>query len=185
MVLYARFHTPVTVVKPCKLITNNALESWTQKASHSVALTYSSDEEINIVNVLVDHLQPLYNLIGDIVNQVVKMWHPAKPTEFPEAVVAWKSMVPATLDVQGCQVHSKALVSSLEQMVGQLVRHDVVEVLAWLTGKPNKESVKASRSVDKLRIEELVGERDSANSPPLDGSFFDQAANYWMYLDGC
>ena len=65
-------------------------------------------------------------------------------------------------------------------MVGQLVRHDVVKVLAWLTGKPDEESVKASRSVDKLGVEELVGEWDSAYSPPLDGSFLDQAANDQM-----
>ena len=167
------------MVEPCKLIPNNALEGRTQKASHSVALTYASDEEIDIVNVLVDHLQTLYNLVWDVVNHVVKMGHPAQPTQFPEAVVAWKSMVPPTLDVQGCQVHSKALVS-LEEMVGQLVRHDVVEVLAWLTGKPDEESVKASRSVDELGVEELVGEWDRAYSPSLDGSFLDQAAKYRM-----
>ena len=65
-------------------------------------------------------------------------------------------------------------------MVGQLVRHDVVEVLAWLTGKPDEESVKASRSVDELGVEELVGEWDRAYSPSLDGSFLDQAAKYRM-----
>ena len=86
-------------------------------------------------------------------------------------------MVSPSLDVQGRQVHSKALVSPLEQMIGQLVRHDVVKVLARLAGKSNKESVKASRSVNKLGVEELIGKWDCANSSPLDGSFLDQAGN--------
>ena len=168
------------MVEPCKLIPNNALESWTQKASHSVALTNASDEEINIVDILVDHLETLHNLIGDVVDHVVEMGHPAQSTKFPEAVVSWKSMVPPPLDVQGCQVHSKALVPSLEEVVGQLVRHDVVKVLAGLTCKPDEESIEASRSVDKLGVEKLVGEWDGAYSPPLDGSFLHQAGKDWM-----
>ena len=47
---------PVPVVKSSKLIPYNALKGRTQKASHSVAFTYASNKEIDIVNVLVDHL---------------------------------------------------------------------------------------------------------------------------------
>ena len=84
-------------------------------------------------------------------------------------------MVSPSLDVQGRQVHSKALVSPLEQMIGQLVRHDVVKVLARLACESNEESVKASRSVNKLGVEELIGKWDGAHSPSLNGSFLDQA----------
>ena len=77
MIFLSSLHPPVPVVEPCKLIPNDALEGRTQKASHSVALTYASDEEIDIVNVLVDHLQTLHNFIGDVVDHVVKMRHPA------------------------------------------------------------------------------------------------------------
>ena len=105
------------------------------------------------------------------------MGHPAKSTQFSEAVVTWKSVVPSTLDVQCCQVHSKAFVSSLEQVIGQLVGHDVVKMLARLTSKPHQESVEATRSVNQLWVEKLLGKWDRAYSSPLDGGFLNKAGN--------
>ena len=60
---------------------------------------------VDIVHVIVDNLEWLHNLIGDEVDQVVKVWHPVQPTELPEAVVARQLMVPSSLDVQGSQIH--------------------------------------------------------------------------------
>ena len=59
-----------------------------------------------------------------------------------------------------------------------MVRHDVVEVLAGLTGKPDKESVEASRSVDKLGVEELLRKWHSSYSPSLDRGLLYKAGNY-------
>ena len=84
------------------------------------------------------------------------MRHPAEPAKLAKTVVAWKAVVSPALDVQGSQIHPKALVPALEEMVGQLVGHDVVKVLAGLAGQAHQESVEASRSVDKLGVEKLL-----------------------------
>ena len=43
-------------------------------------------------------------------------------------------MISASLDVEGHEVHAEALVLGLEQVVGHLLREDVVESLSWLGG---------------------------------------------------
>ena len=168
------------MIESCKLVANDTLERRTQETSHSVALTYTPNEEIHVVYIFIDHLQTFYNFVRDVVDHVVKVRDPAEPAKLAKTVVAWKAVVTPALDVQGSQVHPKALVPALEEMVGQLVGHDVVKVLAGLTGEPHEESIEASRSVDKLGVEKLVGEWDGAYSSPLDGSFLHQAGKDWV-----
>ena len=156
------------MVESCKLVSNDTLERRTQETSHSVALTYTPNEEIHVVYIFVDHLQTLHNFVRDVVDHVVKVRDPAEPAKLAETVVAWKAVVSPALDVQGSQVHAKALVPALEEMVGQLVGHDVVKVLAGLAGQAHQESVEASRSVDKLGVEELLRKWHSSYSPSLD-----------------
>ena len=57
-----------------------------------------------------------------------------KSTELPEGVVARQTVVSAPLDVESHQVHAEALVLGLEQVVGHLLREDVVESLTRLGG---------------------------------------------------
>ena len=156
------------MVESCKLVANDTLERRTQETSHSVALTYTPNEEVHVVYIFVDHLQTLHNFVRDVVDHVVKVRDPAEPAKLAETVVAWKAVVSPALDVQGSQVHAKALVPALEEMVGQLVGHDVVKVLAGLAGQAHQESVEASRSVDKLGVEELLRKWHSSYSPSLD-----------------
>ena len=166
------------MIESCKLVANDTLERRTQETSHSVALTYTSDEEVHVVYIFVDHLQTLHNFVRDVVDHVVKVRHPAEPAKLAETVVAWKAVVSPALDVQGSQVHPKALVAALEEMVGQLVGHDVVKVLAGLAGQAHQESVKASGSVDKLGVEELLRKWHSSYSPSLDRGLLYKAGNY-------
>ena len=166
------------MVESCKLVANDTLERRTQETSHSVALTYTPDEQVHIVYIFVDHLQTLHNFVRDVVDHVVKVRHPAEPAKLAKTVVAWKAVVSPALDVQGSQVHPKALVPALEEMVGQLVGHDVVKVLAGLAGQAHQESVEASRSVDKLGVEKLLRKWNGSYSPSLDRGLLYKAGNY-------
>ena len=129
------------MVQPLELVAHNTLEGGAEQASADVALADASNEQINVVHVIIDHLESLHNLIGDEVHQIVKVWHPAQPAELSEAVV------PPSLDVQGGQVHVEALFPALEQVVGQPVRGYVVKLLAWLCGQAHQELVQASSLV--------------------------------------
>ena len=166
------------MIESCKLVANDTLERRTQETSHSVALTYTPNEEIHVVYIFVDHLQTLHNFVRDVVDHVVKVRDPAEPAKLAKTVVAWKAVVSPALDVQGSQVHPKALVAPLEEMVGQLVGHDVVKVLAGLAGQAHQESVEASRSVDKLGVEELLRKWHGSYSSSLDRGLLYKAGSY-------
>ena len=56
----------------------------------------------------------------------------AQAAELPEGVIAGQTVVSAPLDVEGDEVHPEALVLGLEQVVGDLLREDVVESLSGL-----------------------------------------------------
>ncbi len=50
-------------------------------------------------------------------------------------------MIASSLKVEGDEVHAEAGVLALEEMVGQLLGHDVVELLAGLRGEADQEFV--------------------------------------------
>ena len=156
------------MLKPLELISHEALEGWAKKSPMDWNLRDSSDEEVDVVRVGVDQLQPLHDLLGDEVGKVVEAVGLLQAAHLTPRIVARQSVVPTSLDVQGDQVHPEAVVLGLEEMVGQLVGHDVVKVLAGLAGKAHQESVEASRSVDKLGVEELLRKWHSSYSPSLD-----------------
>ena len=58
----------------------------------------------------------------------------AQSAEFSEGIVSRQSVVSASLDVEGHKVHAEALVLGLAQVVGHLLREDVVKSLSWLGG---------------------------------------------------
>ena len=60
------------MLKPLELISHEALEGWTKKSPMDRNLRDSSDEEVDVVRVGVDQLQPLHNLLGDEVGKVVE-----------------------------------------------------------------------------------------------------------------
>lgn len=64
------------------------------------------------------------------------------------------------MDVEGHQVHAEAVVLGLEQVVGQLLGEDVVELLPGLGGQAHQELVQGARHVHQLWVEEGRGEGD-------------------------
>ena len=87
-------------------------------------------------------------LLRDEVCQETEAGHTAEAAQLPEGVVAGQPVVPPPLDVERHQVHAEALVLGLEQMVGDLLREDVVEPLPGLGGEPHQEHVQVARGVD-------------------------------------
>ena len=127
------------MLKPFELVAHKALESWSKERPVHWNLGDSSDEEVDVVGVSVDQLQPLNNLLGDEVGKVVETVNFFESTNLAERIVAGQSVVPTSLDVQGDQVHPEAVVLGLEQVVGQLLAEDVVELLPGLGGKTDQE----------------------------------------------
>ena len=121
----------------------------------------SSDEEVDVVRVGVDQLQPLHNLLRDEVGKIVEAVGLLQAAHLTPRIVAWQSVVPTSLDVQGDQVHPEAVVLGLEEVVGQLLTEDVVKLLSRLSGKTHEEAVKGSRDVHQLRVEESGREWDA------------------------
>ncbi len=62
------------------------------------------------------------------------------------SLATWKPVVTPSLQVKRHQVHAEAGVLALEQMVRQLLRHDVVELLPRLGGEAHQELVQSARS---------------------------------------
>ena len=58
------------MVQPLELVANDTLEGGAEQASADVALADASNEQINVVHVIIDHLESLHNLIGDEVDQI-------------------------------------------------------------------------------------------------------------------
>ena len=142
------------MLKPFELVAHKALEGWAKECPVDWNLGDSSDEEVDVVRVGVDQLQPLNNLLGDEVGKVVEAVNFFESADLTERIVAGKSMVATSLDIQGNQVHPKAVVLGLEEVVGQLLTEDVVKLLSWLGRKADEETVEGSRNVHQLRVEE-------------------------------
>ena len=136
--------SPVTMVETLELVADQAAEGGSQQTAGHSRLADTADEQVDVVHRLINQLQAVNNLIRDVVNQVVKVRHSAQATQLPEAVVAGEAVVSATLDIQGRKVHTKAVVLGLEEVVGQLVGHDIVKPLPWLGGQTHQEAIKAS-----------------------------------------
>ena len=58
----------------------------------------------------------------------------AQAAELSEGIIARQTVVSASLDIKGHEVHAEALVLGLEQMVSDLLREDVVKSLPGLGG---------------------------------------------------
>ena len=152
-----------------------------------------SDEEVDVVRVGVDQLQPLHNLLRDEVSKVVEAVGLLQAAHLTPGIVARQSVVPTSLDVQGDQVHPEAVVLGLEQVVGQLLAEDVVELLPGLGGQPDQEAVKSSRAVHQLWVEEGGREGDAVRLLAVVVDLFHQAADkvkcyflankHWQYLN--
>ena len=130
-------------------------------------LTHSADEEINIVNMVIDQLQSLNNHLRDEILQVAELGNSLQSTEFPEGVVTRQSMISSSLYVQSHQVHPEAMVLGLEEMVGHLLRENVVVSLSWLSGQTDQEPVKMPGNIDKLRVEETFSKRHHCQQSSL------------------
>ena len=149
---------PVAVLQPSELVPHDTPEGWSQEAPGGGGLTHPADEEINIVNMIIDQLQPLNNHLRDEILQVAELGNSLQSTEFPEGVVSRQSMISSSLYVQSHQVHPEAMVLGLEEMVGHLLRENVVELLPGLSGQTDQELVQLSRGVDQLGVEEGLGQ---------------------------
>ena len=119
---------PVAVLESFELVADEALESGSKERPVHRDLRDPTDEEVDVVGVGVDQLQPLHDLLGDEVGKVVETVNFFHSADFSECVVSWQPVVPPSLDVQGNQVHPKAVVLRLEEVVGQLLAEDVVEL---------------------------------------------------------
>ena len=140
---------PVSLLKPGKLVAHNTSEGGAQQTSGGRGLSHAANKQVDIIHRVIDQPQPLDNLLGDEVREVIKLLDPLEPAELPERVVAGQTVISAPLDVEGNKVESKAAVLGLEQVVGHLLGEDVVELLSWLCGQTNQELVQFSRSVDQ------------------------------------
>ena len=165
------------MLKPLELISHEALEGWAKKSPMDWNLRDSSDEEVDVVRVGVDQLQPLHDLLGDEVGKVVEAVGLLQAAHLTPRIVARQSVVPTSLDVQGDQVHPEAVVLGLEQVVGQLFAEDVVELLPGLGGQPDQEAVKGSRAVHQLWVEEGGREWDAVRLLAVVVDLFHQAAD--------
>ena len=119
---------PVAVLESFELVADEALESGSKERPVHRDLRDPTDEEVDVVGVGVDQLQPLHDLLGDEVGKVVETVNFLHSADFSECIVSWQPVVPPSLDVQGNQVHPKAVVLRLEEVVGQLLAEDVVEL---------------------------------------------------------
>ena len=165
------------MLKPFELISHEALEGWTKKRPMDWNLRDPTDEEVDVVRVGVDQLQPLHDLLGDEVSKVVEGVGLLQAAHLTPRIVARQSVVPTSLDVQGDQVHSEAVVLGLEEMVGQLLAEDVVELLPGLGGQTDQEAVKSSRAVHQLRVEEGGREGDAVRLLAVVVDLFHQAVD--------
>ena len=165
------------MLKSLELISHETLEGWTKKRPMDRNLRDPTDEEVDVVRVGVDQLQPLHDLLGDEVGKVVEAVGLLQAAHLTPRIVARQSVVPTSLDVQGDQVHPEAVVLGLEEMVGQLLTKDVVELLPGLGGQPNQEAVKSSRAVHQLRVEEGGREGDAVRLLAVVVDLFHQAAD--------
>ena len=110
----------------------------------------------------VEELQPLHQLDRDEIGEQVEGLDSLQAAELPESVVSWQTVISPSLDVEGHEVHAEALVLALEEVVGDLFREDVVELLSWLGGESDQELVELPRGVDQLGVEKSVGQWDHA-----------------------
>ena len=157
----------VSLLQALELVPDDASEGWTNNGSGQRYLCDAAYEQINVLNTFIDQWQSLHNLVRDDICQIFKSMNSSQPTELSVGVVSGQTMISSSLDVQGDQVHAEALVLGLEEMVGQLLREDVVKLLSGLSSQTHQEPVQVSRGIDQLRVKESIPQWNSWNLSPL------------------
>ena len=100
----------------------------------------------------------------------------AQAAELPEGIVSRQTVVSASLDIQGHEVHAEAFVLGLEQVVGHLLGDDVVVLLPGLGGETHQELVQLAGAVDEHGVKETVSQRNSTGSFSIILNLLDKAA---------
>ena len=150
----------VSFHRPLELVSDQTLEGWTHDDTWQRTLTDAADEQVHVINILVNQFQPLNNWFWYQICESVKIFHSFQAAQFSECVVTRHAVVSPALQVQTDEVHPEALVLGLEQVVGHLLRDDVVVLLAGLRGQTHQELVQLAGTVHNLRIKEGVGQWD-------------------------
>ena len=150
------------------------LKGWTKDAASCRSLTDPPDEQVDIVHRLVDLLHLLDNLARDQVGQSVKALGFPESAQFSESIVTLQPVVSSSLDIERHKIQSKVLVLWLEEVVGDLVRQDIIKLLTWLGGKPDEELVQVAGGVEQLRVQELLVQGQNLHSLSCEGDIFHQ-----------
>jgi len=131
---------PVRLLESLELVPKDTLKGGTDDASLNWSLADSTDEQINVVNMIVDFLEEMYNIVWNETFQGIKIGCFSLIAEFSKPCVSWQTMITTSLDVQSCQIQSEESLS-FEQTVCQLFRKKSIKCLPWLSGQANQQLV--------------------------------------------
>ena len=74
-----------------KLVSNNTSEGGTQETTRNRSLADTTDEEVDIINILVDQLESVNNLLRDQILHIVKLLNSLQSTQLSELIVPWNN----------------------------------------------------------------------------------------------
>ena len=142
---------PVPLPQVEELLPDDAGECRPDYSPHHGLLGHPAREQVDVVHVLVDVLQPGDRPPVHDVLQLVPVREPPQSALFSPDVVRSEAVVPTSLDVEAGEVHSELRPRGLEQVVGQLVGDELVPPGQLLTGEAQQDPV------DRPEVVEVAG----------------------------
>jgi len=149
---------PVRLLESLELVSNDALEGWTNDASFNWGLADPTHEQINVVNIIVNFLEEIHNILRNERDQGIKIARSSLIAKFSKPSVSWQTVITTSLHVQSRQIQSEVSLSS-KQKVCQLLRKESIECLPRLSGQTNQQLIQLIFDY-QCRVEELFRDRD-------------------------
>ena len=120
---------PVSLLDTSELVPDHAEEGPAQETAGNGSLRDASDEEVDVIDAAVDPGKVGCDLSWNLVSNVIEVPSPWKSTDLPHVVVGCNAVISASVDVQTHQVHAKVESWGLEEMVGQILGDEWIELL--------------------------------------------------------
>ena len=165
---------PIAQPEVVELFADDAGEGGTDHGAGERLLGHAGAPQVDVVRTGVVLLVSGHGLVAHDAQQLVEPIDLGESAPFSPGIVSGNTVLTTTLDVESSQIQTPGLARLLEQVVGDLLRHGVVQSLSHLVDQAHDVVVGPSALVQVVRLlqhlaESLRSDVTVGLGPSLDG----------------
>ena len=164
----------VAVAQVLECLAHDAAEDGADHGARDGPLGDAGRPQVDVVGRLVDLRVAFERVVGEGAAQVIPVTGPGQSAELAEGVVAGNAVVATALHVERRQIRAPVVLLLLEQVVGQLLGHGLVDGLRHLVHETGQVLVAGAALVHVERPQQHLGQTSGADvlmrhAPTFDG----------------